>query len=166
MALITCPHCGKQVSDSVDTCIHCGGQLKERSVPEKGREYAMLTAEEQKNLLNEFRLHDPDFSETERKGKKQAIWYWISIGLVIAGAIPVIVGFLCDIVVCTVVGFVCFGIGGAFGWAAYFYGRSLNKKSLICLKRYQKWLEREKGIHYTAILEEKYRKIYDQIAVD
>ncbi len=28
MALITCPHCGKQISDTQEKCIHCGYELK------------------------------------------------------------------------------------------------------------------------------------------
>jgi hypothetical protein len=29
MALIVCRHCGKKVSDTVETCIHCGGLIEE-----------------------------------------------------------------------------------------------------------------------------------------
>ena len=32
MALIKCPECKKQVSDSAETCPHCGYKLKETSV--------------------------------------------------------------------------------------------------------------------------------------
>ena len=28
MALITCPHCGKQMSDRADVCPHCGKMTK------------------------------------------------------------------------------------------------------------------------------------------
>ena len=31
MALIKCPECGKEISDTCDTCIHCGYRLKEKS---------------------------------------------------------------------------------------------------------------------------------------
>lgn len=27
MALITCPHCGKQISDKSSVCVHCGGRI-------------------------------------------------------------------------------------------------------------------------------------------
>ncbi|MBQ8576016.1 MAG: zinc ribbon domain-containing protein [Clostridia bacterium] len=30
MALISCPGCGKQISDSVKTCVHCGRKLTEK----------------------------------------------------------------------------------------------------------------------------------------
>ena len=29
MAIIKCPECGKEVSDTCDTCIHCGFKLKQ-----------------------------------------------------------------------------------------------------------------------------------------
>lgn len=28
MALIKCPECGKEISDSVEKCIHCGYEVK------------------------------------------------------------------------------------------------------------------------------------------
>ena len=28
MAIIKCPECGKEISDTVDTCIHCGYKIK------------------------------------------------------------------------------------------------------------------------------------------
>lgn len=28
MALIECPECGKEISDSVEKCIHCGYEVK------------------------------------------------------------------------------------------------------------------------------------------
>lgn len=30
MALITCPECGKQISDKAPACIHCGYPLQEQ----------------------------------------------------------------------------------------------------------------------------------------
>ena len=38
MALINCPNCGEQISDSAKNCIHCGRKLTE--------------AEKAKNILN------------------------------------------------------------------------------------------------------------------
>lgn len=35
VALISCPECGKQVSDSAISCPHCGGQLLRGPVPTK-----------------------------------------------------------------------------------------------------------------------------------
>ena len=34
MALIRCPECGKEVSDTCDSCIHCGYRLKNVAVVE------------------------------------------------------------------------------------------------------------------------------------
>ena len=40
MALITCPHCGKPVSDRAVKCPHCGCELKDKSVAEKPKAVA------------------------------------------------------------------------------------------------------------------------------
>ena len=167
MALITCPHCGKQVSDSVDTCIHCGGSLKGETVPEKGREYAALTLEEQKSLKTEFDTKFPEIPKTERKGNKNAILYCVSFVAFLVGAVMVwVLGEMFDSIAGTVIGAVI-AFSGWFGiWITYFYAKAWNKKRLACLKRFQKWLEREKRVHYTVILEEKDRKIFNQTTVD
>ena len=31
MALINCPECGKEISDTSDVCIHCGYKLKSKT---------------------------------------------------------------------------------------------------------------------------------------
>ena len=31
MALINCPECGKEISDTADVCIHCGYKLKTKA---------------------------------------------------------------------------------------------------------------------------------------
>ena len=35
MALIKCPECGKDVSDTIDACIHCGFKLKKKPIEQK-----------------------------------------------------------------------------------------------------------------------------------
>ena len=34
MALIKCPECNKEISDSIEKCIHCGYQIKKDKCPE------------------------------------------------------------------------------------------------------------------------------------
>ncbi len=166
MALVTCPHCGKNVSDSVEICIHCGGSLKENPTPEKEREYAALPIEEQKSLRKEYDSNCPELCKSEKMNNIAAFLYLISFLLVFIGA--VLFGVLAAMDFITGA-FICAGIffmGFAGTWIAYFCSKSFNKRYLTSLKRFQKWLEREKGVHYSATLDEKDRKFFDQVSVD
>ena len=60
MALITCPHCGKQVSDTATKCIHCGGKLKE--APLEPKEYTELSFTEKEALDSEFERRYPEYA--------------------------------------------------------------------------------------------------------
>lgn len=41
MALINCPHCGKQISDKSSVCVHCGGRIG--AEPQQFKKYVNLT---------------------------------------------------------------------------------------------------------------------------
>ncbi len=62
--LITCPACGKQVSDTTPNCIHCNAPLKtEDSAPDESQEkieFESLSTSEQDALEREFRASNPD----------------------------------------------------------------------------------------------------------
>lgn len=170
MALITCPHCGKSVSDSVATCIHCGGSLRDKPVPEKEREFAALPLEEQKNLRNEFEQKYPAVAESdksiEQQNKKRVILITIMLSIGLVGIIVCFIFSLLDMdtvalvamgvtVVCTIVFFVF-----------YFRANKYAAQRLTNLKRFQVWLKQEKNVHYSVILKEKDRKIFEQITLD
>lgn len=96
MALITCPHCGKSVSDSVDICIHCGGSLHERPAVE--REFAALPAEEQKNLREEFEKAYPEYKDSDKKmkpmTKKVNVLAVIGVAFLVTGMVLDVVFFI------------------------------------------------------------------------
>ncbi len=70
MALIVCPHCGKQVSDTVERCIHCGEFIKEK--PSEPKNYADLSMAEKDDLDSEFERKHSEYS-MHRVAKKQVI---------------------------------------------------------------------------------------------
>ncbi len=69
MALIFCPNCGKQVSDTIDRCIHCGELIKE--APPAPKDFSHLFKEQQVALDAEFEGfyvgHSPMKSEKRTK---------------------------------------------------------------------------------------------------
>lgn len=62
--LITCPACGKQVSDTAPNCIHCNAPLNmENSNSDESKEkieFESLSTSEQDALEREFRANNPD----------------------------------------------------------------------------------------------------------
>ena len=52
MALITCPECGKEVSDKANACIHCGYPLSQQKEDFCIREKSLL---DEDTLINEIR---------------------------------------------------------------------------------------------------------------
>ena len=91
MALITCPHCGKQVSDTVERCIHCGALIKEQ--PPEPKRYVDLSREEKDSLDAKFEREHPEYSirKAERKKKIQSAIYFILGVVCIIGAVLVLV---------------------------------------------------------------------------
>ena len=68
MALIKCPECGKEVSDTAKVCIHCGFELsKNQGLSEKGKNTI-------NNLKNKF-------------GKKKLICFGIVLAIIILALI-------------------------------------------------------------------------------
>lgn len=65
MALIKCPECGKEVSDTCDKCIHCGYQLKK-----------------QKNTVNYYFTSESKASKIYERNEKLR-WF---CGIVVGGA--------------------------------------------------------------------------------
>lgn len=57
MALITCPNCGKRVSDKAEKCIYCGNALEDEDISVSARDafdHACAKYEEAKDLIKEL----------------------------------------------------------------------------------------------------------------
>lgn len=67
MALISCPECGKKVSDTAKTCIHCGFQLSDDNIVDKVE-----------NVTNDIK---------NKLGKKKLIGIGIAVAILIIGLI-------------------------------------------------------------------------------
>lgn len=74
MALISCPECGKKVSDTSKTCVHCGFDLSNINVEK----------EQVKGVSDETNI----ISNTKNKmDKKKFIWIGIAVGILVIGLI-------------------------------------------------------------------------------
>lgn len=51
MALITCPECGREVSDKAAACPYCGNPLKENPETEMSTKVDAVSAAQKKNYL-------------------------------------------------------------------------------------------------------------------
>ena len=97
MALITCPHCGNQVSDTVERCVHCGELIKEK--PPEPKNYADLSKAEKDALDSEFVREHSKYSvrNAERKKKIQsAIFFILGFVCIIAAVLVYINAFRVD----------------------------------------------------------------------
>ncbi len=61
MSLIVCPHCGKQVSDTVERCIHCGGAFLKGEPKVSATDFNTLDKEIRKSLEVEFQKGYPKY---------------------------------------------------------------------------------------------------------
>ena len=57
MALIKCPECGKEVSETVDLCINCGYQIKPKKKVNKKQQNNLLTTPQKMNTRNAAKPH-------------------------------------------------------------------------------------------------------------
>ena len=98
MALISCPHCGKSISDSAVKCPYCGIDPKEaREREEKAKLYHMLPLKEQKQLENEFYATDASAKKLKLTSKVLLIVGWILFAVVMAGMIGCLVYYRCGL---------------------------------------------------------------------
>ncbi len=190
MALINCPHCGKQVSDTQEKCIHCGGELKESLDKQIDyKQYYTLPAAEQKALRAEFYKTDPTYAERDKAAaamlKKVNV---TSILRVVIGSITIlfmIIARICSatmgkkfqdnsallytFVIIIVVGFIALMIAFALNLVFRSKFKKCRHNQLIIEKRYQKWLKEQKAIAYTVQFSAKQKKekaYFDSINVD
>lgn len=86
MALISCPQCGKPISDTAKVCPHCGldvsGEQRRRA---NEREYSRMPKEKQSELREEYDKSFPDYAIYERKMKKRKIFGYVMIPFMVLG---------------------------------------------------------------------------------
>ncbi len=160
MALINCPHCGRQISDTCGVCIHCGKSIKSLHVGQL-KKYFSLPSIDRITLDNEFfYVRNKKYGKVMNKAaslslyKSASLWTAVILGicagiltfavvktnpaqqnnLLIAMSLP------CSFVM-AIIFYIVSGI-------LYLRLRKVNKKLIISLKRYQKWLKEEKAIEF------------------
>ncbi|MDE6373630.1 MAG: zinc ribbon domain-containing protein [Clostridia bacterium] len=180
MGLITCPHCGKQVSDTVEACIHCGNKVTESPQKEKAEQpparkgYETLTDYERRELEKEFVKGKPKY---EKFFGKEPYYKYVGkiswAGYILGCAFEGVGFFLEDGAPALSVAFYVLGVIGimislvcdvSFRFILNKYRRQL----LIVLKKYQKWLK-EKSVDYVLSfdwLSARWQRYFDTINVD
>lgn len=170
MALISCPHCGKQISDKSEVCVHCREKLL--AVPQETKEvhFDKLSASKQQAIFAEFISAYPehDYGEAGLHQISYAMIYVFLLALLLEigvhfadldspngtflTTIPLILPVILNIFV--VIVSICLGIS--------YHG--YTKKALIGVKVFQKWLKEKKGMIYIPELAgKKQKKIFDGI---
>lgn len=163
MALIVCPHCGGQVSDTVERCIHCGKFIKEKQ-KNSAVDFQTFDKIKQNNLEEEFQKKYPKYVCPYAKQKalkcrrKYTIFGRIMCG---AGAIDLLFSILIQTKVLdlnsddtmlmiigpiVLVAVLTFFIGAAFCINYTIKSKKLIAKYLLYEKLYQVWLLNEKNI--------------------
>ena len=181
MPLITCPECGKSVSDTADTCIHCGAPLRctaEVVQPEAEKEqYYKLSFSRQAELKDEFNNQFPKYAQVKDRNN-------LFLALIIVCYIVVVIllfHFFYKFLITKNLSDYWFSISDywfSITWLSIalccdiiaivlnVLKKRNKKKNLIVLKKYQTWLLHSKNIEYKVYFtgkESKWQKIYDSI---
>lgn len=173
MALIKCPHCGKEISDTAESCIHCGTNLNEKTqAQEQFKNYESLSFSEKLNLKSEFNKAYPNYAKYEDKDEKIKRLGKISWACIIIGIIMMIPLFFSEskfFLIIGILGAILFTVSDVVDILCPFLRRRYKKKYLIALKKYQKWLKETKGVNYIVTFnsaEMKWKKYFDAINID
>ena len=175
MALVKCPRCGKQISDTSESCIHCGTRLTVN--PEDNSlvqltSYSTLSASEKANLKTQFYNVYPNYAKYENKEAKvktlnKISWLCIFVGLGLA--FLMMAGDNAFFLAIGVIGLIIFFVSDVIDVICPFLARYYKKKYLVAQKKYQKWLKDEKCINYVVTFnekEKKWKKYFDEINVE
>ena len=84
MALINCPECGKEVSDTANVCIHCGYGIKDHFIRIKQQEEAERKKVELENKKEELRKKIEERLKTIQMPPKPKIPRSLYVGLICA----------------------------------------------------------------------------------
>ncbi len=183
MALITCPKCGKQISNTAEKCIHCGYNLHSSSETQPElKQYYGLSAAEQKALRAEFYKTDTAYAECDRRAEKRgnlinisfyinviSDFVWISLIVIVriyqaaTNKEATVFGVIAAIFLLLA------AVSLIANCVLRFTFRKCRHNQLIIEKRFQKWLKVEKAISYKVQLTSEQKKdkaFFDEIDVD
>ena len=177
MAFITCPHCGKQISDKSSVCVHCGGRIG--AEPPQLKKYTSLTNEEKYQLEDEFyyKLH-PNYGKMI--GRRASIKYVTSKSsaaisfLWVVCIIAVAARYLNDVIefpiynaifiLAIALGILIMVIVFIAEITLYVMLYKTHNKLIIAIKRFQKWLRDEKQIIYEpSFKSRRFRSYFDNL---
>lgn len=183
MALIVCPKCGKNVSDTTEKCFHCGFNLVTRSeAPVVLQRYNRLPVSEQNKLRSEYYKLNPEYESFDRQHKK---FIKITNIIYIIGAICGLIAFCFYFgskiyrlvnntnITWTLISILIFVVLEIGTILTSFIMRKVPYKryrynNLIIEKKFQKWLKDKKNIEYVVTFKEKQKKdkeFFDQIDI-
>lgn len=176
MALVSCPRCGRAVSDKSKFCIHCGAELK---ITPPAANYEELPLLKQEALLKEFLHSHPahDYGEAGHRRCDRLTWGSLLIWLL--GWIVMLMWVIAPkgddmtvqqqaimaldfslFVLLNLMTIIGFGVGMAVS------GKYL-RKALLGEKLFQTWLKQKKGIVYMPkFASDKVKKMYDAIPTE
>lgn len=194
MALIECPNCKKQVSDTRESCFHCGYKFQtapieteeknqdENIIEQQKRDtddsltnFSSLRQIEKDKLWDEFYAKNPKYWKLKNKA------YNIDGIRKVTGLclIPLLVNELIfrnrpvinkEFFTIASVMYALLMFGGLIVAFSCIYAKSVcNKKALIVLKRFQNWLKTEKQIEYVVKFNRNQRKekiFFDSINIE
>lgn len=173
MALIKCPHCGKEISNTAQSCIHCGAGLNEKAEErEQLKDYDRLSFSEKANLKDQFNIAYPKYAKHEDKDEKIKRLEKISWGCIITGIVMMIPLFFSQSTFFLTIGIsggILFFVSDIVDFLCPFMRRRYKKKYLIALKKYQQWLKDTKSIDYKVTFnsaELKWKKYFDEINLE
>lgn len=167
MALIECPSCHKQVSDTCITCIHCGAELHHgaaaqvEQAPKEDKAFTKLPKTEQDALHKEFLKKYPKYDGLEERGMDYRkllplgglelfpiIYILLFISFKVVDLENTEDSSMIILLIATILAVVLF-LKSIVATIALRIAIHINEKHrLIALKRFQDWLKREKGIEY------------------
>lgn len=184
MALIACPHCGKQVSDKAEQCVHCGKDLRQSEDWKRNlKPYEQLNADEQSKLFRQFSQDYPEYvypQGREKAAKKRKV---ASNSSTVCGIFAILILLVQLLNATGVIRFSTEGddfilpgilISVAFvmiivSSIVWFIFNRIAKKHmrrfLLFTKLFQTWLSK-KGIQYKFVFdkgEEKFKKYFNNI---
>lgn len=181
MALITCPNCGKEVSDTNCKCFHCCYDfITQKEKPQKLPDYGAFTLSEQEKLRKEFYSTNSKYERYIKKTVKLIklinITYVLSIlftlSFITFSITAKIVRFefteSMAIIILIVVGFWIITITSNVILRKVPF-RKYRKKELLIEKKFQKWLKEEKNVNYVVPFTKKQKKdkaFFDSINVE
>lgn len=179
MSLISCPHCGKQISDTAKNCIHCGKPLNEQpSEPESNKNvrenFNTLTQLEKSEIKEEFYNLYPKYRITQRNTKKFSVLRALRTTSLLIEGVGWVLSTIFEVNEKAILGL----LGGVLifiGLIGYILTSVMIKNisklnvrdKMLCEKKFWKWVTTAKNMDYTVhFVTAKEREIFNNINVD